>query len=170
MSFGYNHVTMIGNLADDPRELRTTTSGHSVTDFRIAVNDPLRKDAQALFIDVTAWGKTAENCSKYLRKGKPVLVDGQLVEERWTDKDGKDRSKCKINAQAVQFMPDGKRDTDENSGGDDDERTVRRPAPAATPRKADERPAQGGAAPRHQPSLDNEGKLKSYGFDKDVPF
>ncbi|MGE0433040.1 MAG: single-stranded DNA-binding protein [Planctomycetota bacterium] len=122
----YNKVILIGNLTADPRELRTTQSGMTVGDFRIAVNDRSagRDNERTLFIDVTVWGKTAENCHRYLVKGKTVLVEGRLEEDSWTDKEsGQPRSKMRVNANQVTFMPDRKGGSSEGGSygdGDDD--------------------------------------------------
>lgn len=107
MSVGFNRVILIGNLTFDPKELRTTNNGTQVTDFRIAVNEPGKKDGKTLFVDVTVFGKTAENCAKYLRKGRGALVEGRLDEpDVWTDRNGATRVNLKITANTVTFMPE----------------------------------------------------------------
>ena len=82
----YNKVIMIGNLTKDP-ELRYTPQGTPVCSFRIAVNNKIKKgdnvENDTLFIGVVAFGKQAETASKYLLKGRGVLVDGRLQERRW---------------------------------------------------------------------------------------
>jgi len=110
---GYNKVILIGNLTRDP-ELKYTNSGTAIAEFGLAVNGS-RKDDQTVFVDVTAWEKTAENCAKYLTRGRPVLVEGRLVYEYWDDKQsGKKRSRLTVNAISVVFL--GSRDEGTSSG------------------------------------------------------
>lgn len=138
-----NKVLLIGNLTSDPRELRTTQGGAVVGEFRIAVNDPVRRDAEPLFIDVTVWNKTAENCHQYLAKGRPVLVEGRLEEDSWTDKEtGQPRSKMRVVANQVTFMPDRKDD------GGGEQRSARQ-----TTRREPQHSGSGG------------GPLRDYGLD-----
>ncbi len=102
-----NNAIMIGNLVKDP-ELRHTATGIAVTSFRIAVghkfkaNDELKEET--LFIGVVVFGKRAESCAQYLKKGSSVLVDGRLKENSW-EKDGQKHSRMEIVANEVKFMP-----------------------------------------------------------------
>ena len=77
-----NHVILMGNLTRDP-ETRTVTGGQSVAELGIAVNDSYKdKDGKqvdkACFVDIAVWGKQAESCQQYLKKGAPVLIEGKL--------------------------------------------------------------------------------------------
>jgi len=103
----YNKVILMGNLTRDP-ELRYTPSGKAVANFSIAVNRRFRTDDQVReetdFFDIVVFGKQAENCSEYLRKGRPVLVDGRLQQRRWETDDGQKRSKVEVVAMTVQFL------------------------------------------------------------------
>ena len=108
-----NKVMLLGNLTRDP-ELRRTPSGTAVADLGIAVNRRTSdgnggwKD-ETTFVDVTVWGTTAENASKYLTKGRGVFVEGRLQLDSWDDNDtGKKRTKLKVVGEILQFMPDGK--------------------------------------------------------------
>ena len=84
-----------GNLTKDP-ELRTLGDGKTVTTLRLAVNTG--RD-QAIFLNVTVWDKPAENCCKYLAKGSPVMVKGELKEARvYTSKSGEARADLEITA------------------------------------------------------------------------
>lgn len=98
----FNKVILIGNLTRDP-EMKFTPAGKAVCTLGIAVNTGYGDQKETLFINVVAWGKQAEACEKYLAKGKQVLVEGSLREQKW-EKDGKKHSKFEINASAVQFM------------------------------------------------------------------
>lgn len=105
----FNKVVLLGNLTRDP-ELRTIPSGQAVCDFSIAINERYTsKDGQKMenvhFIDIVAWAKTAENVAKFCTKGKSILVEGKLTQERWSDKtSGEKRSKIKVTAEKVQFL------------------------------------------------------------------
>jgi single-strand DNA-binding protein len=104
---GYNQVVLLGNLTADP-ELRYTPNGTAVTDLRLAVNETRRGEEVTLFIDVTAWDKTAEACGQYISKGSQILVAGRLRQETWEDRDtGKKRSKISVTANTVQFLRSG---------------------------------------------------------------
>ena len=138
----FNRATLVGNLTRDP-ELRYTPQGTAVTDLRLAVTtvrggrDQERKE-ETLFIDVTVWGRTAENCSEYLSKGRPVLVDGRLQLDSWEDRETKQkRTKIKLVAQVVQFL--GSRDGGPGGGGGGGASSQ---ASQASPKKADEEPLE----------------------------
>lgn len=103
----YNLVVLMGNLTRDP-EVRFLPSGVAVASFGLAVNNRYKKDGAVVdevsFFDVEAWQKTAELCGEYLAKGRPVLIQGRLKQERWEDDHGNKRSKIKVVATAVQFL------------------------------------------------------------------
>jgi single-strand DNA-binding protein len=112
----YNHVVLVGNLTRDP-ELKFLPSGTALCEFAIAVNrrwtdaKTSEKKEEVSFFDCVVWAKGAEIFAKYMTKGKPCLIDGELRQERWEDKDGGKRSRVKINVQNFQFLG-GKRDED----------------------------------------------------------
>lgn len=116
----YQQITLAGNLGSDP-EMRYTPSGVAVTTFSLAVNktwttqDGQRQDKTTWF-RVTAWRSLAETCSKYLSKGRQVLVIGEVEEARpWTDKDGNTRASLEVTAQVVRFL--GNRGDSVGGGG-----------------------------------------------------
>ncbi len=88
-----NQVVLLGRLTKDP-DSRKLRDGGSVCELRLAVNDPRERDA--LFIDVTTFGKQADACATYLKKGREVAVTGRLVFDVWEAKDGHVRSRHKI--------------------------------------------------------------------------
>lgn len=102
----YNRIILIGNLTKDP-ELRYTPSGTPVATLRLAVTTRFKQSEEmkeeTLFIDVVTFGRQAETVSRYLAKGKSVLVEGRLQERRW-ESDGQQRSKCEVVAQTVRFL------------------------------------------------------------------
>jgi single-strand DNA-binding protein len=115
-----NVVVITGNLTRDP-ELRSTGSGMSVCDMRVAVNSR-RKGQNGEWIDkpnyfdVTVFGAQGENCSTYLSKGRPVAVEGRLDWREWEAKDGSGkRQAVSIIANSVQFL--GSRDGGGEPGG-----------------------------------------------------
>lgn len=100
-----NKVILMGRLVADP-ELKTTQSGLSVTQFRLAVKRRFAKadDAvQADFIDCAAWRNTAEFVCKYFAKGQQVAVVGALQTRKWQDKDGNNRYATEVVVSEVYF-------------------------------------------------------------------
>ncbi len=103
----YNRVILMGNLTRDP-ELRFLPSGMAVCSFGLAVNTQFKRNDETVketcFIDITVFGKQAENVHEYLSKGQTALVDGRLRYRTWEDQDGKKYHKHEIIAQTVQFI------------------------------------------------------------------
>jgi len=117
-----NKVLLIGNLTRDP-EIRHTPKGSAVADLGLAVNRKISdgnggwKD-ETTFIDVTVWGITAENAAKYLSKGRGVFIEGRLHLETWTDKETqKPRTKIKVVADILQYLPTGSKSQAVAGGG-----------------------------------------------------
>ncbi|MCD6223479.1 MAG: single-stranded DNA-binding protein [Deltaproteobacteria bacterium] len=121
----YNKVILMGNLTRDP-ELRFLPSGMAVCSFGLAVNTQFKRSGETVketcFIDVTVFGKQAENVHEYLSKGRAALIEGRLRYRTWEDQDGKKRSKHEITAQTVQFINTfkGKEDISQGSEEKDD--------------------------------------------------
>jgi single-strand DNA-binding protein len=107
-----NVVVITGNLTQDP-ELRSTNSGTSVCELRVAVNSR-RKDQTGNWVDkpnffnVVVFGAQGENCANYLSRGRPVAIEGRLDWREWEAKDGTKRQAVQIIANSVQFL--GSRD------------------------------------------------------------
>jgi single-strand DNA-binding protein len=103
-----NSILLEGNLVKDP-ESKTTSTGSQVCDFTVASdryykqNEELEKEVS--YFDVEAWSKLALACSQNLKKGRGVRVVGRIKQDRWTDPEGKQRSKVKIVAEHVEFKP-----------------------------------------------------------------
>jgi single-strand DNA-binding protein len=104
-----NRVILTANLTRDP-ELRSTGGGTSVCSLRVASNTR-RKNGQTgewedkpNFFDVTVWGKQAENCARFLTKGRACAIDGRLEWREFTDKQGNKRQAVEIVADSVQFI------------------------------------------------------------------
>lgn len=103
-----NHVFIIGNLTKDP-EVRFVPSGQCVANLRMATNRKYKAGngewkEEVTYIGVEVWGKTAEACGEYLKKGSPALVEGRLKLKEWTAQDGQKRSALEVVAERVQFL------------------------------------------------------------------
>src|SRR5947209_19189449 len=104
----FNKIIIVGNLGRDP-ELRETPQGTAVCHFSVATNER-RKDKAGEQEDITAWfrvnawGRQAENVSKYLSKGRRVYGEGRLHVEDWRDRDGKARYTLEVNASDIHFL------------------------------------------------------------------
>lgn len=103
-----NHVMLMGNLTRDP-EIRTLPGGQVVAELGLAINESYKdKDGKPVektcFADIVVWGKQAQACRQYLKKGASALVEGKLQYEQWTTEGGEKRSKLRIKAHRVQFL------------------------------------------------------------------
>jgi len=111
MAGSLNKVFLMGNLTRDV-EIRHTPQNTAVGSFAIAVNRKYRtQDGQSreevTFVDCDAWGRTAEVMAQYLKKGRPVLVEGRLKLDQWQDQQGNNRSKLKVVVENFQFVDSG---------------------------------------------------------------
>jgi len=109
----YNYVVLVGNVTRNI-ELSYTTGQTAVASFGIAVNKKYKsksgeKMESVLFIDCVAFGKTAETLNKYVSKGNPILISGELQLDSWTTQEGQKRSKHKVLVQNFQFLPTGEK-------------------------------------------------------------
>jgi single-strand DNA-binding protein len=127
----YHTIIIVGNLGRDP-EMRYTPSGQAVTNFSVAVNDSYTNSngeriERTLWFRVSTWGKNAENCNQYLKKGRKVLVEGRMVGDPATGgprtynrQDGTTTASFEISASTVRFLS-SKGETEEGAsyhGGD----------------------------------------------------
>ena len=113
----FNKSIIMGNLARDPENKKV--GENQVTRLVVVVNDVVKKD-KAHYVDVETWNKTAENCAKYLAKGRQVLVEGRLFQDIW-EKDGKKNSKLYIKADNVQFLGGKKESADAGASSESTE-------------------------------------------------
>jgi single-strand DNA-binding protein len=128
MSIGLNHLTIDGNLTSDP-DVKYLPKDKVVCQFAIAHNKKYvvngEKREEVTFLDCTAWSKTAENIGKYFKKGSTIIVEGEIRQENWEDKNGGGkRSKICLRVERFHFVPDGKGRSDGESGGDDRQASV----------------------------------------------
>lgn len=100
-----NVVAIMGRLVADP-ELRTTQQGTNVCTFRIACErsyTPKGQQRQADFVDIVAWGKTAEFICKFFQKGSMIAIDGSIQTRHYQGKDGSNRTAVEVVANNISF-------------------------------------------------------------------
>lgn len=101
-----NSVVLVGRLGNDP-ELTYTQSGTAIAKFRLAVSRPPRQGSdqeETDWLDIVAWGRTAENVAQYLDKGAQVGVEGRVQSRTWERQDGSKAYAVEINAFRVHFL------------------------------------------------------------------
>ena len=103
-----NNWNGIGRLTKDP-ELRYTANNFPVCTFSVAIDRRGKEEKKTNFIPVKVLGKAAENCGKYLAKGRLVGVSGQIETDSYTDKEGNKRSSWNVLASAVEFLEWGEK-------------------------------------------------------------
>ncbi len=121
----YHTLIIVGNLGKDP-EMRYTPSGQAVTSFPVASNRKYTSSNgeqvnETIWFRISAWGKQAEICNQYLKKGSKVLVEGRLTPDKntggpriWQKQDGTSGASFEVNAQTVRFLSTR---ADSDSGG-----------------------------------------------------
>lgn len=131
----FNKVILAGNLTRDP-ELRYTPKGTAVAKIGLAVNrtwvgEDGQKKEEVSFIDVEAWGRQGEVIAQYMKKGRPLLIEGRLKLDSWEDKNTKQKvSKLKVVLESFSFIDSNRGD----AGGEGSAPAPRpRPAPANAP-------------------------------------
>jgi len=174
-----NKVILIGNLGRDP-EVRYTPSGAAVCNLRLATTrnwksrDTGERQEETEWHSVVLYDRQAEVAGEYLKKGRPVYIEGRLKTRKWQDKDGNDRYTTEIVADSMQLLG-GREGTGTGTGGGGDDSYSRdadeggagggggggggsaRRAPAPAPRAPAPRPA-----PRSSAGIDE--------MDDDIPF
>ncbi len=108
-----NSVDLTGRVTKDI-ELNATRSGYAVANFDIAVNDYKDKNGNDItyFIRIIAWGKIAENCHQYAKKGTLIGVSGKLITNTYTNKDGNKIYVTEVNARTIDFLARPKSESD----------------------------------------------------------
>jgi single-strand DNA-binding protein len=130
----FNKVILAGNLTRDP-ELRYTPKGTAVARITLAVNRTWKgEDGQSKeevsFVDVDIWGRQAEVISQYMKKGRPLLVEGRLKQDTWEDKNTKQKqSKLKVVLESFSFIDSNRGDA---GGGAAEAPRASRPAATAS--------------------------------------
>ena len=104
-----NKVMLMGNLTRDP-EIKYTPKGTAIANFGIAINRTYtpeggEKREEVTFIDLEAFGRTAEVIGEYFKKGRPIYVEGRLKLDQWDDKTtGKKQSKLRVVVESFEFL------------------------------------------------------------------
>jgi single-strand DNA-binding protein len=120
----FNKVILLGNLTRDP-EVRYTPKGSAVCDLGIAVNRVYTTDSgerreEVTFVDVVLWARLAEIAGEYLKKGRPVFIEGRLQMDSWDDKQtGQKRTRLRVVGESMQLLggrPSGAGATTESAG------------------------------------------------------
>jgi single-strand DNA-binding protein len=130
----FNKVILAGNLTRDP-ELRYTPKGTAIAKLGLAINRTWRTETgetkeEVTFVDIDAFGKQAETIGQYLKKGRPVLIEGRLRLDQWDNKQtGQKRSRLGVVLEGFQFLDSGRADNAGTGGG----RAAATPAAAAAP-------------------------------------
>ena len=157
-----NKVILIGNLGRDP-ETRYTTGGDAVTNLRIATTETWKdksgeKQEKTEWHTVVLFGRQAEIAGEYLKKGRPVYIEGRLQTRKYTDKEGVEKYSTEIVGDRMQLL--GGRDSGAGGGGGDVEFSSSGASPARASAGASEKKA-GGGAPK---------KTNADDLDDDIPF
>lgn len=168
MAGSVNKVILIGNLGVDP-EVRFTPGGQAVANFRIATSESWmdksgQKQERTEWHRIVVWGKLAELCGEYLKKGRKCFIEGRLQTREWTDKEGKKNYTTEVVASNVVFL--GGRDGAEAGGGQRQySRSQQQPTqPQQGPSDYDYGPPAGGGVD------DSMGGGMGGGADDDIPF
>ena len=97
-----NKLILQGRLVADP-ELRQTTSGTHVCNFRVAWSEKYKETETKLFLSCTAWRGTGEMIAKHFSKGKEIILEGKLSTRSYTDKNGQDRQTTELTVEHAHF-------------------------------------------------------------------
>ena len=161
-----NKVMLMGNLTRDP-EIKYTPKGTAIANFGIAINRVFtpeggEKREEVTFIDLEAWGRTAEVIGEYFKKGKPIFIEGRLKLDSWDDKTtGKKMSKLRVVVESFEFL--GSREGGAGGGeGGGDSGGSSQSAPARSSAPPQRRPPASPPRPPADPDLDVQAD--------DVPF
>lgn len=145
-----NKVILVGNLGADP-ETRFLPSGEAVANLRIATTETWKDKQTGERKETTEWhrvsffGRTAEVCGQYLKKGSQIYVEGRIQTRKWQDKDGQERYTTEIRGEEMKMLGSRQGQGEPSYGGD---------APA---------PSYGGAKP-------SAAKKQAFEMDDDIPF
>ncbi|MCF8216784.1 MAG: single-stranded DNA-binding protein [Chlorobium sp.] len=158
MAKGLNKVMLIGHLGNDP-ELRTTASGQSVANFTVATSENF-KDATGNWQErtewhrIVSWGKLAEICNQYLKKGRQVYIEGRLQTRSWDDsKSGEKKYTTEIVCTDMQMLGSPK---DQGSGYGDSGNSFERPQYNQAQRETRQNTSDFSAQPPSAPAMEND--------------
>ncbi|MGV3755830.1 MAG: single-stranded DNA-binding protein [Verrucomicrobiota bacterium] len=161
----FNKVILIGNLTRDP-ELKYTPKGTAVARITLATNRSWKTETgeareEVTFVDIDVFGRQAEVIGQYLKKGRPLMVEGRLKQDQWDDKTtGQKRSKMMVVLESFQFLDSGKNAGGGEGGGDGGgeyaPREARPPQQARPSRPAPAAPAAAASDPDMPPVEDDD--------------
>ena len=158
-----NKVQLMGNITRDP-EVRYTPKGTAVTDIGLAINRNYSTDdgdrrEETTFVDITFWGRQAEVIGEYMKKGRPLYVEGRLQLDQWEDKNtGQQRSRLKVIGDNFQFL--GGRDEGGQRGGGQGQQSSQQVAPQQ----------QSQQSQQQAPAQQNYDPIPPSDDDDDIPF
>lgn len=118
MGSSYNKLVAIGNVGRDP-ESRTLPSGDPVTTFSLATTERTKNGDVTTWFRVSAFGKLAETCEKYLHKGSYVYIEGALAQNEYTNREGQVRQSLEVRAREMRMLDKAGDRGAETDGGDD---------------------------------------------------
>ena len=98
-----NSLNVIGRVGGEV-ELRSTSSGKSVAQLTLAVDDGWGENKKTVWLSVTLWGATADLAAKAVQKGDRLGISGRLTQDEWTDKDGKKQTKTRVTAESMHLL------------------------------------------------------------------
>ena len=141
----FNKVILLGNLTRDP-EVRYTPKGSAVCDLGVAVNrqytlESGEKREEVTFVDVVLWARLAEIAGEYLKKGRPIFIEGRLQMDSWEDKQtGQKRTKLRVIGETMQLLGGRPPGAGGGEGGESRGKTAPPPKPGAAEPDDDEIP------------------------------
>jgi len=170
----FNKVILMGNLTRDP-ETRVTASGLTICKLGLAVSrvfttkDGERRE-ETTFVDIDAFGKQAEVITKYMRKGRPLMVEGRLKLDQWETNEGQKRSKLGVVLENFQFVG-GRDDNDSGSGNSGNSGNSGGAYEQSSPPKRESKPeSKPEPKPEPKPAADKDFSADGDTLDEDVPF
>lgn len=165
----YNRVLLMGNLTRDP-ELKYLPSNTAVCEFGVATNRRYKDregnvKEEVTFVDVSAFGRTAEVIQQYMTKGKPIFIEGRLKYDQWTAQDGTKRSRLSVVVDNFQFIGGRGEGGAPPAGGGGYNQPRAQPAPRAS------QPPPAAAAPYDAPPPPDYGPAdEAQPYDERIPF
>lgn len=170
-----NKVQLMGNLTRDP-EVRYTPKGTAVTDIGLAINrtfsgDDGERREETTFVDITFWGRQAEVIGEYMKKGRPLYVEGRLNLDSWEDKtSGQQRTRLKVVGENFQFLG-GRED---GGGGGGQSRSASSSHSGGSQEEYQDRPNQSSPSRQESPASSHGGgghqTSRPADEDDDIPF
>lgn len=160
---GINKVILVGNLGQDP-EVRFMPNGNAVTNFTVATSESWKDKQSGEQKEKTEWhrlvcyGKLAEICSEYLKKGSKIYIEGRLQTRKWQNQQGQDQYTTEIVFDDMQML-DSRNDGQQNQQGYKEQQNP-----------TYQQPQQGFDQPQQMPTMAQQEQQGTKMFDDDIPF